>query len=168
MDDFQFWLYIAFAAIYFFSRMMKKKAPEEQSEENADPQSQPRRKPVSFEDLLKEIQEQHQPKAERQVVVAEAKPAPVRQQKKQPREEAPKDGVRQFADAESRKVYEDSIRMAEGYDIAFERDDHFKSRVLRKTEEADNSVGVEVLESLRNPTSARKAVILGEILNRKY
>lgn len=164
MDDIQFWLYLAFAGFYFLSRMMKKKAPEPMPEETEQEQG-PRKKPVTFEELLREITEQRQATAPEPVVQEAPKPIKI---KKQSKPEFEEEGVRRFSDEESRKVYEQSIKMAEGYDLSFERSPSFKSSVSRRNEEEHQQVAAGILASLQSPDSARKAVILGEILNRKY
>jgi hypothetical protein len=76
-----------------------------------------------------------------------------------------------FADDESRKVYEESIRMAEGADIQFDPDESFRSVKLKSTTQykpEENEFVKEIRNTLSSPSDARKAVILAEILNRKY
>ena len=173
MDDIQFWLYLAFAAIYFITRMMKKKnAPEPtQSAEEKSEHPERRTRPVSFEDLLKEFTEgkqESEPEAPRPVEARQLVKERewVAQQKPKEFEEG---RTRRFADEESRRVYEESIRLAEGSDLEFKRDEHFKSKMQRQQDEGDQqSLGADIKSMLQDADSAKKAVILSEILNRKY
>ncbi len=173
MDDIQFWLYLAFAAIYFITRMMKKKnAPEPtQGDEREPVHTERRNKPVSFEDLLKEFTEGKQ-EPEREV----PEPVEARQLVKEREwveQQKPKEfeegRTRRFADEESRRVYQESIKLAEGADLEFKRDEHFKSKMQREQDEGDGqSLGADIKSMLQDTNSAKKAVILSEILNRKY
>lgn len=167
MDNIQFWLYLGFGLIYFITRQMKKKKAAEQTVEEKDsPQEKQYKKPVSFEDLLKEFTQEQD---EEEVVVEDeyVKPIP----KKKVEEIIPNDDHthRRFADDESRKVYQESIKQAEGADLKFERAANFKTKLERNIEEEEGSgLGNEIFESLKDADQAKKAVILGEILNRKY
>jgi len=74
MDSFQFWLYVIIGVIYLLSRLRKKKAeqsPGPPEIENERPSARPLQpsksaqpKQLSFEDLLREITESKQPKQE--------------------------------------------------------------------------------------------------------
>lgn len=169
MDDFSFWWYIIAAVIYFLTRGKKKKEDptSRPGSENNPPPSQPK----SFEDLLREI--------------TEGRPSDEPTYKQEPveiiKEDNKEDEIekrrfegerRAFADEESRRVYEESIKMAEGADIEFERDEHFQQpRVLkgihRSREEEEWSIADEIRDGL-NSSEAKKAVIYSEILTRKY
>ena len=165
MDDFSFWWYIIAAVIYFITRGKKKKEQPNSrpgSENNPTP-SQPK----SFEDLLREI--------------TEGRPSEKTTYKQEPVEivsdEKEEDNYklegehRAFADDESRRVYEESIKMAEGADIEFERDEHFQQprvfKGLQNIEEDEWTIADEIRDGL-NSTEAKKAVIYSEILARKY
>ncbi|MFY0600658.1 MAG: hypothetical protein JXR03_13380 [Cyclobacteriaceae bacterium] len=180
MDNIQFWVYLAFGAIYLITRMMKKKKGENQPEGSAD-QSTERsyKKPVSFEDLLKEftqvedVEPQEDEYADQQRRIEEARAEEESLQKQKEEEEI--DSInqdhthRRFADDESREIYEKSIVQAEGADLSFERDEHFKTKLNRQEEvEEGSTIGSEILASLQDADQAKKAVILSEILNRKY
>ncbi|MBR07989.1 MAG: hypothetical protein CMP48_09905 [Rickettsiales bacterium] len=178
MDDARIWIYIVAGAIYLISRALKKKKPDAvprkpTGSRPSAPSSSPN-KPVSFEELLREF-------TEGKAADPEPTPEPVEtrraveerkwQQENKTVEDFSNEGRnRTFADDESRRVYEESIKNAEGAEINFERDEHFRIKLKdRKEEESDRSgFATEISEMLRNPEDARKAVILGEILNRKY
>lgn len=172
MDDIQFWLYLLFAVIYFISRSFKKKEPAQPPRRVNRPdyeQETPPRKAVTFEELLREFTEAREEKEPtREVVVEEEKPAIREIPKKKPVFE---EGRTQFfADEESRRVYEESIKMAEGADIRFERDDHFKTKLRSRSEqeESSGSFASDLRDMLREGDGAKRAVVLAEILNRKY
>ena len=165
MDDFSIWWYLIAAVIYFLTRGKKKKSQEkpQPGAENTPTQTRPK----SFEELLKEITEGR--------VSDEPKQTPVEIERK-PEETKPEspsrlEGERRaFADEESRKVYEESIKMAEGSDIAFQRDEHFRSPSLFKEdreEEKERSYAEELMDGF-DTDEAKKAVIYSEILARKY
>lgn len=172
MKDISTWIYIAAAVIYFISRSFKKK-PEDTPAERPARTSQPNtsgKKAMTFEELLKEFTEQKdvsQNEPERPVItrsVPEQKPKPV---KVKPAFEEGR--TRSFADDESKRVYEESIKRAEQNNLEFEREGKFKSSIRRKTEAVEeNNVAGDISAMLRNKDSAKRAVILGEILNRKY
>jgi hypothetical protein len=161
MDD-KFWFYIIAAVIWFLVRGRKKKqqAGEEPTESSRPQQTQ---RPVSFEDLLREITEKRE-----QEHVPVPQPEPVRQQAREPEFEMGRTQV--FADDETRRVYEESVRLAEGYDLEYEPDQKFISKKLFKhiPDDREPSVADEIREGLRSPMTVRKAVIYGEILQRRF
>ncbi len=180
MDDIQFWVYLIFGGIYLVSRILKKKGgdavPHKPARRHTSAPSGGTNKPVSFEELLKEFTEGSATEE-----MKEEQPEPVdssevlRRRQWAPKEESrpsyeSEGRTRVFADDESKRVYEESIKNAEGADLAFERDDHFKIKLKSKsTEEAPTpELASEITNMLRDSDEAKKAVILGEILNRKY
>lgn len=168
MDDFSFWWYIIAAVIYFLTRGKKKQQPQSRpGSENNPPPTQPK----SFEDLLREITEGRIEEEETPPVQQE--PVVIRDTQKEKEEEQRRlEGERRaFADEESKRVYEESIKMAEGSDIAFERDEHFQQPRLFKSPAADEEEEWTIADEIRdglNSSEAKKAVIYSEILNRRY
>lgn len=167
MDDFSFWWYIIAAVIYFLTRGKKKK-----EQPNSRPGSEtkaPHNPPKSFEDLLREITEGRQEESE----PVEQESAKERDFSFEEEDDRRLEGERRaFADEESRKVYEESIKMAEGADLEFEPDENYKAPRLFKVleqeqEENEWSIADEIRDGL-NTTEAKKAVIYSEILTRKY
>ena len=180
MDE-RIWFYILAAIVWYFIKR-KKKAPEEEAPEATSNRPQQQRRQVSFEDLLKEITEQREQEARPSVPAPMARPV---QQRVEEEEDLPLRKLREekealeregrnrhFADEETRRVYEESVRMAEGFDIEFAPDKKFVKENLfkgkAKTAVAEASYGDEIRESLRKPDSARKAIIYAEILNIRY
>jgi len=183
MDDFKIWIYVIAGALYLISRAFKSKGgdavpkkPERRSPNT--PTGRPN-KPVSFEELLKEFTEGNAGREEEEYK-EQPRPVEARQvvaERKWVEENRWDDDIRnegrnrKFADDESKRVYEESIKNAEGAKLDFERDEHFRIKLKdRKQEEEENEseFASDIASMLRNPEDARKAVILGEILNRKY
>ncbi|WP_258097088.1 hypothetical protein [Marinoscillum pacificum] len=183
MDDFKIWIYVIAGALYLISRAFKNKGgdatPAKPVRRSSNAPTGRPNKPVSFEELLKEFtegnssteeeeyQEQPRPLEARQVV----------EERKWAQENKWDDDIRnegrnrKFADDESRRVYEESIKNAEGAKLDFERDEHFRIKLKDRKKEEDvneSEFASDIASMLRNPEDARKAVILGEILNRKY
>ncbi len=175
MDNIQFWIYVIFAVIYFLSRSLRKKPAENQQKRPRSPletDEGPRRQPASFEELLEEITGRQTLKEPPREVEEEESFTPVTPKKKEPAPPPFDEGrTRRFSDEESRRIYEESIKNAEGFDLDYKPDAKFASRkVLRATaeEEEVNEFASEIRSTLQNPESAKKAIILAEIINRKY
>ncbi|MEQ8472162.1 MAG: hypothetical protein RIC35_13305 [Marinoscillum sp.] len=158
--------------------MLKKKKQEDQPS-NPDNNTQPTqgrsRKPVTFEELLKEFTEGREPQEEEEET-PERKPVEATQlvkERKWQEENKPEEyeeGVtRRFSDDESRRIYQESIQRAEGSKIEFKRDEHFKSKLQRAEDEGEgNDIAAEIKDMLQDRSQAQKAIVLSEILNRKY
>ncbi len=174
MENIEFWVYIIFAVIYFLARGLRKKS---KPKPVARPQSpletddgDTRQPPVSFEDLLEEITGRKTLEKTEEII----EPAEPEEKPAGPPEETPKfeEGkTRRFSDEESKRVYEESIRQAEGFEIDYGTADPYQSKkVTRETAELEeeNKLAEEVRAMLQDTDSARKAIILSEIIGRKY
>jgi len=177
MDDLSFWVYIIFAVVMFIIRGIKKRNESDSStSQPANRPAQPQKKPVSFEDLLREFTEGREAEEATPEPEPRQKPVEARQLVKERRwqeENKPKtyeEGkTRRFSDEDSKKVYEDSIKRAEENKLDFERADNFKSKMKRREEEQEeHSAAEEIKNMLQDQDQAKKAIILSEILNRKY
>ncbi|CAD5266557.1 MULTISPECIES: hypothetical protein [unclassified Imperialibacter] len=186
-------IYIVMAIIYFVVRNLKKKpkAPEVQerrSQSDDDYESQPEptsTPPMSFEDLLKEL-----------TSGGKTAQKPPQQPAPEPSRsfEFPSDGknyedvhdewedkeiatvkegshTRLFSDEETKRIYQESIH------IDHSKDDELSAQLERaksrfkefEIKEEDNSAfRDEIVDMLSDQHGAKKAIILGEILNRKY
>lgn len=183
MEDFNFIYYILAFIIYALTRRKKKK------NEPSRPQQQ--RTTKTFEELLKEITQEQSTETERPesepVEAAEVVDARVEERRREverkreerlERERATRlEGERRaFADDESKRIYEESIKQAEGFDIDFAAADNYKKPELFKKYsdkkfEREKTEHELFLESIRNGlggSEAKKAVIYSEILNRRY
>ena len=75
-----------------------------------------------------------------------------------------------FSDEESRRVYEESIKRVEGQkDYKSGKQYKIKKVLKEKAEDKKvNRLADEIKSMLQSPESAKKAIILSEILNRRY
>ncbi|MFT4736246.1 MAG: hypothetical protein ACI8QD_000373 [Cyclobacteriaceae bacterium] len=185
MDNIQFWIYVIFGIIYFVARNFKKKSQEKAKNQPSIEGAEGNGETVpaqSFEELLKEITGRKSVKPESRPVIEEEsdrylQPKPWEEEVKQvidSRSIFEKEGeTRAFADEESRRVYEESMKRAEGSEFDYEVDKKYaNSKVLLETETAEggkeNKVADEIREMLTNTSSARKAFIAGEIFQTRF
>lgn len=155
MEDNTFIYYLILGAIYLLSRLLKKKKPvapskprqRSQSEEQVAPRPRPR--PTSFEDILKELAHELTPEEQRRPKVIEVEDKPEVVKVKQESELTTEQLYvkRRHEEAEQRRK------------LALERE-----RAEKKEEHEPH----EVLELLNEEGGAANAIILSEILNRKY
>ncbi len=154
-------VYVVLAVIYFLSRVLKKRKekPVEEQEEGSQPKQ--KRKPISFEDLLKEFG------------------ADQLDEKKEEAEEPEFEEVEDVdeyssrrPDEEARTIFEKSIKDAELVAKTKEPEDDkklvFKEFKAYQEEEDSNELVSEIKELLQSEDGGKKAIVLGEILNRKY
>lgn len=156
MDDIQILLYIIFILFAIISRALKKKkeAPKKHTSSTAQQpsQSQPPRKQLTFEELLKEFTEGH---------------APVQQEYEEEEEEFNVNN-----DEEIQRIYQESVRASKEFENSKKKEDnrhtgnftHFEGYSEEDTEEEVS----EFAKLLQDEESAKKAIILSEILNKKY
>ena len=133
MDDIQVWIYVIFAVLYFIAKLFKKKPDEQPKPRPLSPletEDENGNRPLTFEELLREFtgekkEEQGTQNGEEEPVRKEKILEPIKKEESQ-------SGKRHFADDESRKIYEESIKMAKGSEnILYEPDDHYTNKKLR-------------------------------------
>lgn len=166
--DVELILYIIFIVIAILSRVLKARkennSPTTTSDQGESMDAPPKKteKTLTFEELLREFTGEDT--SHRQ----EQKPQP-----QYTREEEGYSYEEEYADDEIRETYSRSVNEAKklktidelvSLDEPLERMEHFKQY---ETEE-ENTVASEVLEMLQEEEGARKAIILSEIINRKY
>lgn len=177
MDDIQTWIYVIVGLIYFIVRAVKKNKPippntSDQDSQNPQRADSERRKPLTFEELLKEFTDPQSTQS-REEEVEEIEDVKEEERERTKEDFAQEGSVRRFSDEESRRVYEESIKKAEGFQLKYEADDDYHSEKLKnilhdhEDVEEDSTVD-DVREMLSNPQDAKKAIILGEILGRRY
>lgn len=159
MDDNSYIYYLILGAIYLISRALKKKKPTTQPkprprqvvEEQEVSRPQRPSRPTSFEDILKELSQELNPEEQRRanVMKEEEKPAPI-EVKEEPKEELTRE---QLYVKKRHKEMELERKLA-------------LKREMEEMEEEHEPH--EVLELLREEGGAANAIILSEILNRKY
>ncbi|HNP20046.1 MAG TPA: hypothetical protein PKL31_16525 [Fulvivirga sp.] len=152
MDDIQLILYIAFVVFAIVSRMLKSKKagklkPPVQTEQETTERE------FSFEDLLKEFTE-----------------GPKKEEHREEVEEVFEEEYQN--DEEAERIYQESIAATERYEqMAKVSEDrhtgnfkHFGGYSEEDVEEEEN----EYAELFQDQNSAKRAIILSEIINRKY
>lgn len=201
MDDIQFWIYLIFAAIYFLTRNLRKRSKQSEQKRPRSPletEEINERRPTSstsgkrtssgsetqsFEDLLREITGQSEfPGQKKEEVEEVEEPEPFveafdqydtagKREYQEKKENIEEGKTRRFSDEESRRVYEESVKLAEGSALDFNADDDFRSSKLKTTsgyQEPENEFVKEIRRTLQSAEGTKKAVVLSEILNRKY
>lgn len=177
--DAQFWIYIVIGAIYFLSRMLKK--PEPETPEPTGPKRRPepaapsrpvrteqteRPRQLTFEELLREITEAKQT----------PRPEPVPEPQYRGYEEVPESEARGLEDVTAneanvyqtyeqtatmeRKSLEETLRLADT-EVKFGKFEAFREQQRETRAE-------EYRKLIRNPASLRQAVVMSEILARKF
>lgn len=183
--DFQFWIWLIAVVAMVLARALKKPAkggstPEQQPRNDGDRDyDQSSGKPMTFEELLREIQESKTPR----------QPATVKQKYQSPlppkksydvdydddleEEEKGYETIPANNDNRSTEIYEKAKREAfsrpsleetlklEDTIVKF---DHFKGY----DEPSKKSVASDVLRDLKDPEGFKKAFIMSEILKRKF
>ena len=154
-------IFLAFAAFSFFSRFLNKKrkpptsayGPDEANQPEkpvVDPERTQPQQPTSFEDILREMMGGSPPES--------APPVVPRKEVRKVKTEA-KERLREVKQtAKKAKLITEKISL---------EDTGKRIKPIELTPQK-NSVAQEVSEALSNPKSAREAIILSEIINRKY
>ena len=184
MDESKIIIYIVIAVIYFLFSRLKKKEPEQDEEQdyerpNTGDSNQP--KPLTFEELLKEITEGKQQRKPTEPV-SQPKPAYV-PPKPQPAYVDYDDDIELDEVKSLEKVSYDQDRVNEVYENAkkqaFSRPSLEESLKLAdvntafgkfKVFESKKEPGLlsEYVKDLRDPKGFKKALVLSEVLNRKH
>lgn len=175
--DFQFWIWVIVVIITLIARANKKKPGESPSSEDVPDQpgrSKPttQQKPITFEDLLREIQGEK----ERAKPVANKPPEPeydyVDYDDNIPDEIQDLEDVNydHSKDEKAFQTYEAALKEAEkaperepASSGRIMRSEHFKEYNLKK-----KKASFDFLKELKDPKGFKKAFIMSEILNKKY
>lgn len=174
MDSFQFWLYVIIGVVYFISRMRKKNAGQPADLPDTERQQQPGSGPpvtgappktLSFEDLLREITESKRPKEEPVVDYDEEL-----EEEEKDLEEVDYDYRKDnkvyetYEEAKKQAFYRPSLEetmKVENTVVSFGKFKEFERA-------AETNLAYEYLKDFRDPQGFRKAVVLSEILKRKF
>lgn len=179
MDNIQFWLYLIIGAIYLISRMKKKPQSEEPQDipsyepekpvkrfEQPPAKPAPTAKALTFEELLKEITEG---KAESTTAEVVDYDDDLKSEEKDLEEVdydyRKKDSIYQVYDnakaqAFNRASLEETMKL-EDTEVTYSR---FKGFELEEKED----LLAKYLADLKDPEGFKKAVVMGEILNRRF
>jgi hypothetical protein len=184
MDNLQFWIYIIIAVIYTISRAIKKgkQSVEQGRTEKKDIETSEGgsmgEKPISFEDLLREITEAKQPKP-KQAYTRPEKPV----SKPQPAYVDYDDDLKEEAETLEDVNYD--YRKAKAYDyekakpevilrssleesLAGQKKDVDYGRFKEFSIKKRHSVLDDYVAELKKPSGFKKAVVMSEILNRRF
>lgn len=193
MDNIQFWIYVIIAVIYLISRGRKKKQQtsadfpdfdEGQSHKNRPaPESQSR--PISFEELLKEITEGKQP--EKKEVVVQSQPTAYKKPEPSPYPtyadydddiEAEEKDLEEIPSNYRKKdkiydVYEEAKKQAFVRPSLEEtmklEDTVVKYNRFKEFEiEQSRNLLAEYTRDLKDPEGLKRMVVMNEILNRRH
>ena len=179
MEDFK-WIFYVLAALYFIFRARKKKSPESGSDSRSfTPENQKQSsKPVTFEDLLKEIQ---QSKTSAPEVKRPSKP--IYEQPKyvdyddnlKEEEEDLEDVNHNYRDEdEIYKTYERAKSEAFNKPSYEDSETNLKDSVIQFShfKEYDNlsipSEAHNIARELQNRDNIKRAIVLSEVLNRRF
>jgi hypothetical protein len=187
--DLQFWIWLIAIVAMFLARAMRKapkgpQAPDQQTQSDSDDDSQPGNKPMTFEELLREIQQaktppkpaQRAPEIQPRPTIQPAPPIksyevdydddiPEEEQDletiPQKREERSYEVYEKAkSDAFQRKSLEETMKLADT-DMKFS---HFKGY----DDAPQKSIASDILKDFADPQGFKKAFIMSEILKRKF
>ena len=179
MDDFKIWLYVIIGVVYLLSRM-RKKSQQPTSEENEPqptfgrPAASPEQKPLSFEDLLREITEAKQP--ERPVSQPTSSRRAYTDYDEEIEDEAKdleqvdydyrkKDTIYQvYEDAKSQAFVKPSLEETMKLEDTVIKFGRFKVFDV----EEGNTLVEQYKRELQDPEGFKKALVMSEILNRRF
>jgi hypothetical protein len=179
--DFQFWITVIVVVVMFIARAMKKAPKTDEYQGPSDTGNDSPDKPISFEELLREIQQTKTPPVSRTEPAPPLKSMPPARsydldydeeigEEEQDLETIP---TRRSADDQSTEIYETAKQQAfqrksleETMKLA---DTEMKFSHFKGYEEAPrSSVASDVLKDFRDPEGFKKAFIMSEILKRKF
>lgn len=188
MEDFKWLFYIVVAIIYFIVKSKNKKTSEQTSDSKTFDQNQPttsKSKPVTFEDLLKEIQQgkapnqpKPQPKAVIQPIAQAPQSRPTKYEDYDDNIEKDEKGLEDVA-----YDYRDQDKIYETYEKAkkeafgrasLEETMKVEDTVMQYgkfkefTKEAVPTLASTIAKDFKDKRNIRRAFILTEVLNRKY
>jgi cell pole-organizing protein PopZ len=181
MDNIQFWIYAIIIVVSILSRLLKKKPVDQASpyEPRNTVGQEPSQKPISFEDLLREIQASKAP--ERKPVVQKTieykdPEYEVEDYDDEIEEEVVVAEKKRYRDPEPSKTFDiyEKAKQAAFNRPSLEETMKVEDTVVKfgqfKGYQQDTEVNVlaEYVKDLQSPESFKKAFILSEVLNRKF
>ena len=183
MEDYKWVIYLVLGLIYFFAKGRKKPKQQEDRQRDNSP-TVPAEKPISFEDLLREIQTAKtpkQPEPHRPVVVSKPSYETPSYPKYDDYDDDLKDEKKVLEDVNYDYRKKDNI-----YDVyekakvaAFQRPSLEETMKVQDTvvrfgqfkeyqKEETPSLASLIANDFHNPENIRKAFVMSEILRRKY
>jgi hypothetical protein len=172
MDNIENYLYILFALIYIISRVIKARSKQKQQGSPKQPQQQtpvskpvqqqnqpPRKKAFSFEDILKEFEKNlageeesayEKPLPVKEIKYEKPRPIPVKEVEKKPN---PYDAYKSTSYKSIKEEIESDRKSS------FTRSENYSIK---------DDVAGEYVKMLQDPQGFKNAIVLSEIINRKY
>ncbi|HZY82198.1 MAG TPA: hypothetical protein VFE50_21885 [Cyclobacteriaceae bacterium] len=179
--DFQFWVYVIFAVVWVLIRALRKNPKRQEYQGPAEPETESPNKPISFEELLREIQQSKTPPVSQPEPKPAFKPTPAArsydvdydddiEEEEQDLETIP---TRKETEERTTALYEEAKRQAfqrksleETMTLA---DTEMKFSHFKGYEEAPKtSAASEFLKDFKDPEGFKKAFIMSEILKKKF
>ena len=174
MDNIQFWIWLIVIVVTFIARAKKKNPTDSKVPTNEKwlPDTAPTEKPISFEDLLREIQATKAPKP----VLA---PVPKKAEYVDYDDDLEEEGELEQVDYKKRdqdKTFETYERAKQEafYRPSLEETMKVEDTVVRfgqfkgYQQDTEKNVLAEYVKELQDPAGFKKAFILSEVLNRKF
>lgn len=166
MEDSKLLIYIVLGAIYFLSKFLKTKKPVPPVEKEADlgpeiEEQRPQRQTgPTFEELLAELT------GDKKETPVEHKPSPTFQETT-PEVTWPEDSI-----GEVQPSLDDEIKEIEEvkapHTIVREKPKYERSKKYMLKQDEDDEVAEDVISLMSDAYGAKRAIVLNEILNRKY
>ena len=158
MDDNSIYYYLIFVVIALLSRVFGKK----KEVDTPTHEGPPKERPLTFEELIEEftrqasgnVKKEEEPQIEESPVILEV--------------EKPKSKRNVYEDEEIQEIYNKSIYDAQKLKHTNAEKSDYSFFKEYKKEKEENEFANEIRSMLSTPDSAAKAIILSEILNRKY
>lgn len=184
MDDYKIWFYLILGAVYLLSRLRKKpEAPSSERQQPATPATDVNTRPVetakplTFDELLREIaqtKEPQQPTTYRPAPVSKGDYVDYDDDLKEEAQDLEDPGYEDYSRKErTSKAYEDA-KTAAFYRPSLEETMKIEDTVVNFSkfkvfeEEKRRNLLEEYTRDLRDPEGLKKAVVLSEILNRRF
>lgn len=182
MEDYKILIYIVLSILYFlFKGRGKKKKPvtrKRSQTQSTDQNSQEKRRPKSFEELLSELSGENQKEEEftgrngGEEILKESesiKPLSDQVDERPINQEVSREDY-ENADETLKELYKKGEKLKSIDELVDIQEVSTQSNRFEEfdEQEAENHFAREIREGLSNPESAKKAIIYAEIFNRKY
>lgn len=167
MDNLQIWIYIILGIVYLIGKSRKKNPPVVDKRPSPPTQEQVGPRPMTFEDLLKEITEAKEPTVQRPEQEftdyddeLEEEKEPERQDYDYQKQETYQTFEKSKYEAFNRLSYEETMKL-EDTKVEFGKFKEFEA------EEA-KPMASRIAADFADPDAVKRAFIMSEIFNRKY
>jgi len=158
MDDNSIYYYLIFVVIALLSRVFGKKKVEDVPTNEGSPKE----RPLTFEELIEEFTRQASGKTKKEEIIQnEEIPEIIEVEKKNNQRST-------YKDDEIQEIYNKSVYEAQKLKHTNTDNSDYSFFKEYKKEKEENEFANEIRNMISSPDSAAKAIILSEIINRKY